>query len=362
MTIFRNEIRTGLLVTITLTALVGVLIYLGAPGVFVAQKSFRIYFDNAAGLEPGAPVLLAGRKIGQITLLHSPVPEKERPKPELEAMIEVQVEKSSRIFTKVQARMTLPSMLGKPVIDFTSGQEASGLAPEGTAFIGERQPGLADAVPTILKKLDPTLAKVTETLGSLQKTSDNLSKLTEKDADIAKALAEYRKFGVHLNELSGPDSSLRRSLANIEKMTGEEGKLSDALDNIGTLTGPDSDLAKAMANAEKFTDGLANNKDINATMRNMREATENLDTQISRLGGKFSSIAGNLDQASHTVKHQPWRLIWPTTKKYPGESGTSSSSAPLVLKKSGTSPATAATTSPAPPARKPWFKRSSSSP
>ena len=38
MNIVRNEIRTGLLVVLTLAALVGVLIYLGAPGVFIPQK------------------------------------------------------------------------------------------------------------------------------------------------------------------------------------------------------------------------------------------------------------------------------------------------------------------------------------
>ena len=65
MNILRNEIRTGLLVVLSLAALVALLLYLGSPGVFVSQKTFYIYFDNAAGLEPGAPVLLAGRKIGR---------------------------------------------------------------------------------------------------------------------------------------------------------------------------------------------------------------------------------------------------------------------------------------------------------
>ncbi len=352
MTIFRNEIRTGLLVVSTVVGLVGLLIYLGSPGVFVAQKTFRIYFDNASGLEPGAPVLLAGRKIGQVTVLHSPVPEKERPEPKLEAMVEIQVAKSSHIFKEVQARMTLPSMLGKPVIDFTSGEESSGLAEENTAFIGDRQPGLSDAVPTILKKLDPVLAKLTDTLGSLQKTSDNLSHLTEDGADMPKALAEFRKFGTHLNELSGPDSSLRRSLANLEKMTGEDGKFAETLDNISTLTGPDSDLAKAMTHAEKFTSGLANNEDIDAALRNIRLAVQNLDRQISRLGDKFSSVAGNLTQASDTVKRQPWRLIWPTTKKYPEEEAASA----IAAKKTPPSSQPAASST----SRRPLFKRNNS--
>ena len=349
MTIFRNEIRTGLLVVSTLVGLVGLMIYLGAPGVFVAQKTFRIYFDNASGLEPGAPVLLAGRRIGMVTELHSPVPEQERPDPKMETMVEIQVDKSAKIFTKVKARMTLPSMLGKPVIDFTTGEEASGLAPENTAFIGERQPGLSDAVPTILEKLDPVLAKLTATLGSLQKTADNLTQLTEEGSDMPKALAEFKKFGVHLNELSGADSSLRRSLANIEKMTGDEGKLAGVLDHLSAITGPESDFAKALANAEKFTSDLANSGDVEAALKSMRQATQNIDRQVTRLGGELHSAAGNLSQATDTVKRQPWRLIWPTTKKYPEEN---SSPGPLAAKKNP-SPVTAA---PAAPARKPLFR------
>ena len=316
MTIFRNEIRTGLLVVTTLTALVALLIYLGAPGVFVAQKTLRIYFDNAAGLEPGAPVLLAGRKIGQIRTLYSPVPEKDRPEPKLETLVEVEVDKSAKIFTKVKAQLTQPSLLGKPVIDFTTGEEASGLAPEGTFFIGERQPGLADAVPTVLEKLDPVLAKATATLENLQKTAHNLSQITSEGSDLPLALAEYRKFGTHLRELSGPNSSLRRSLKNIETLTSDGGKLAQALDNIAVMTGPESDLEKTLANAEKFTSDLSNNKDIAITLKNFRRTSENLETHVARLGSQLSVTAANLQQASDTVKRQPWRLIWPGTKEY----------------------------------------------
>ena len=319
MTIFRNEIRTGLLVVITLVALISLLIYLGAPGIFVAQKTFRIYFDNASGLEPGAPVLLAGRRIGQVTGLHSPVSEQDRPDPTLETMVEVKVDKSAKIFTKVRAQMTLPSLLGKPVIDFTSGEEASGLAPENNAFIGERQPGLSDAVPSILEKIDPALVKATATFESLQKVADNLANLTDEEAELPKVLTEFRMFGSKLNELSGPDSSLRRSLANIEMMTGDDSKIANVLEQLSTLTGPEGDLAKSMANAKTFTAKLATNEDLSPALRSMRQASENLNRQVTNLGGKFSSVGDNLEQASDTVKRQPWRLIWPTTKKYPAD-------------------------------------------
>ncbi len=319
MNILRNEIRTGLLVVLSLAALVALLLYLGSPGVFVSQKTFYIYFDNAAGLEPGAPVLLAGRKIGRVRKLNSPVAEKDRPSPKMETLVEVQVAKSAAIFKKVKAQMTQPSLLGKPVIDFTSGEEASGLAKDGTYLIGERPGGLADAVPTVLEKLSPALLKITSTLDSIQKTADNLTVITDDGSELRVALAEIRKFGTNLNQLSGPGSSLQHTLQNLEKMTGDEGKLGVALGNFAAVTATGGDLTKTLANSEKFTAKLSANKDLEITLRNFRQVSETLDKKMDRLGNMFSEVAANLAQASDTVKRQPWRLIWPSTKKYAPE-------------------------------------------
>jgi hypothetical protein len=316
MNVERNEVRTGLLVFATIAVLVCVLIYLGAPGVLVPQKTYRIYFDNAAGLDTGAEVLLAGRKIGQVRRLFSPVPEKERPTPKMEALVEVQVERGAPIYKRVKAQMTQNGLLGEMLVDFTSGEEASGLAPDGHSFLGERASGLADAVPQILGKIDPVLEKATSTLDSLQSTAANLTKITAEGSDLPIAFAEFRKFGTNLNELSGADGSLRRSLKNIETMTGEDGKLDTALENVTDLTGPGSSLSKTLRNAEQFTADLNNNKDIDSTLRNFRTASEKLNVTVEQLGGQFAAIGGNLEQATDTVKRQPWRLIWPSTKKY----------------------------------------------
>src|SRR3954449_12948158 len=77
MQLQRNEIMTGLLVIGTIAVLAGVLILLGAPGLFRPLVNYSIYFDNAAGIKQGAPVMLAGRKIGQVQKLFSPVSREE---------------------------------------------------------------------------------------------------------------------------------------------------------------------------------------------------------------------------------------------------------------------------------------------
>ena len=77
MQLRRSEIMTGLLVLSTVAVLAFVLIMLGAPGLFRPLVIYKIYFDNAAGIKLGAPVLLAGRKIGQVKSLNSPVSREE---------------------------------------------------------------------------------------------------------------------------------------------------------------------------------------------------------------------------------------------------------------------------------------------
>src|ERR1700732_5337482 len=77
MQLQRNEILTGLLVIGTVAVITGVRILLGAPGLFRPLVTYKIYFDNAGGIKLGAPVLLAGRKIGQVQKLYSPVSREE---------------------------------------------------------------------------------------------------------------------------------------------------------------------------------------------------------------------------------------------------------------------------------------------
>src|SRR5437773_5778555 len=77
MQLQRNEIMTGLLVIATIAVVAFVLVLLGAPGLFRPVVTYKIYFDNAAGIKQGAPVMLAGRKIGQVQKLFSPVSREE---------------------------------------------------------------------------------------------------------------------------------------------------------------------------------------------------------------------------------------------------------------------------------------------
>ena len=132
MQILRNEVRTGLMVLLTLGLVVGVVLYISSPGLFRPLKSFLVYFDNAAGIKPGAAVMLAGRKIGTVAEIQSPVPLNDRPEHKLnyEAMVRVQVAEDSQIYKETTVADAEFRVAGRTGHRFH--QRESGLRPGGT--------------------------------------------------------------------------------------------------------------------------------------------------------------------------------------------------------------------------------------
>jgi ABC-type transporter Mla subunit MlaD len=302
MQLQRNEIMTGLLVIATIAVLAFVLVLLGAPGLFRPLVTYKIYFDNAAGIKQGAPVMLAGRKIGQVQKLFSPVsPEEEKRaqeadaavhppqpnasptpsdgKPRFEARVDVQVDKSAKVYRDARARLMQLGLLGDMAIDITQGTESSGRAKDGETFAGERTPDLSGAAAKMLEAIKPVAAEATSTMKDLQQTAQNLNRLTDANSELTLALGQFKTFGTHLVDLTAPDSALSQSLIKIEKIS----------------------------------TSLSENDNIEVTLQNLRTSSEKLKITVADLG----PVGENLKEFSETIKTQPWRLIWPSTKKYP---------------------------------------------
>jgi phospholipid/cholesterol/gamma-HCH transport system substrate-binding protein len=306
MEIRREEVRTGLLVIVSIAIVTLVLLAIGMPGVFKDTNTYRIYFDNAAGLNQGAPVLLAGRRIGQVTNLVSPVPMRDRPVgyENYETLVQVEVDRSAQIYNKVQVHMLQTSLLGQPVIDFTNGDETSGLATNGSYFVGIRAKdftaAISDAVDVIKNTVTPVAIQAEKTMQELSSTADNLRLLTAPGSNVDQAVTQFRHFGDNLVQISAKGSALQQSLNNIQMLTGSNGHLNVAL-----------------ANVDHLTTQILDQDRVGKTLANLQNATQNLNSIVSEAAPRVDIITANLAQATDTVKRQPWRLVWPTTKKYP---------------------------------------------
>jgi ABC-type transporter Mla subunit MlaD len=317
MQLHKNEIMTGLLVVGTVAVLVFVLVLLGAPGLFRPLVTYKIYVDNAAGIKQGAVVMLAGRKIGQVQKLFSPVSREEERraeeaaaafhaedatasptasngKPKYEARIDVQVDRSAIVYRDAKTRLMSLGLLGEMAIDITQGTEASGRARDGEMFAGERNPDLGEAAAKMLEVIKPVAAEAANTMKDLQTTAQNLNHITDENSELNQALSQVKLFGEHIADMTAPDSALSHSLNNIEKIS----------------------------------TSLTENDNIKITLQNLRASSEKLKTTVSELG----PTGQNIKEFSETIKTQPWRLIYPTTKKSPEKSPTPSEATITVRK------------------------------
>ena len=309
MQLQRNEIMTGLLVIGTIAVVAFLLVLLGAPGLFRPLVTYKIYFDNAVGIKQGAPVMLAGRKIGQVQKLYSPVsPEEEKlaeeaaaaikpaeanaspspsptpGKPRFEVRVDVQVDKNAKVYRDAKTRLMQLGLLGDMAIDITQGTEKSGRAKDGEIFAGERTPDLGEAAAKMLEVIKPVAAEATNTMKDLQQTAQNINRLTDENSELTLALGQFKTFGQHLSDLTAPGSALSHSLANIEKIS----------------------------------TSLTENDNIEVTLRNLRNSSEKIKVATSEI----EPAGQNIKEFSETIKTQPWRLIWPSTKKYAEASPT----------------------------------------
>ena len=314
MRLQKNEIMTGLLVVGTVAVLVFVLVLLGAPGLFRPLVTYKIYVDNAAGIKQGAVVMLAGRKIGQVQKLFSPVSKEEErraeeaaaafhlpeptdektDKPKYEARIDVQVDRNAVVYRDAKTRLMQLGLLGDMAIDITQGTDSSGRARDGEIFAGERTPDFSEAASKMLEIIKPVATEATKTMTGLQTTADNINHLTDENSELSQALAQVKLFGEHMADMTAPDSALSHSLNNIEKIS----------------------------------DSLTENDNIKLTLENLRASSERLKITMHDL----EPVGKNLSEFSETVKTQPWRLIYPTTKKYPEKSPTPSEATITVRK------------------------------
>jgi ABC-type transporter Mla subunit MlaD len=299
MQILRNEVRTGLMVLLTLGLVVGVVLYISSPGLFKPLKSFLVYFDNAAGIKPGAAVMLAGRKIGTVADIQSPVPLNDRPEHKLnyEAMVRVQVAEDSQIYKETSVAMRSFGLLAELVIDFTNGNADSGLAEPNAKFVGTRSPDLAEIGPLIILKLDPVLKQSELTLAELQKTSHNLTVLTSQESALTGTLKSFGMVGENLKTLTAKGGGIDATLASAHEV----------LNNVKDVTvqlQKDNNLEKSLAN-------------FKAASGKLKVILDSLDKTMGTLLPRLDVIVGDLSELTGKLKQQPWRVIWPSTIKYP---------------------------------------------
>lgn len=302
----RSEVRTGIFFVATFGLLLGVVLFLTAPGLFRSLKEFEVFFDNAGGLKPGASVNIGGRKIGQVLEIDSPVPKALRPTqhPDFEVLVKIRVDSNARVYRDAVARMGSNGLLAEMMIDFVQGNEESGLAERGSTFIGERQLDVSSVAAKAIKTLEPVAAAAEATLKDLKVTIGTLNAFFGQGSDLQASISNIRRVGENMASISSKEGSLGVAMENVRILTER-------------LASDDGPLTQALKKARDAMDQLSKDNALQKTLANIRLVSERLERLLASLQPKLNQTAANAEQLTDTLKRQPWRIIYPTTKQYP---------------------------------------------
>ena len=127
-------------------------------------------------------------------------------------------------------------------------------------------------------------------LNKLRLTADNLTTITSPDGALSHSLANFQDF---TSKLKADDGPLMGTLNNLQKTTAAINK--------------DDRVEKVLENFESAS-ARANT------------AARNADALLVGIRPSVQKTTENLAQMTDTLKRQPWRILWPSTKKYDGPS------------------------------------------
>ena len=171
------------------------------------------------------------------------------------------------------------------------------MAEPNAKFVGTRSPDLAEVGPLIIQKLEPALKQSEATLAELQRTSHNLTVLTAQDSVLTGTLKNFEAVGANLKSITEKGGGIDSALVSVH----------DVLSNVKDVTGQlqkDNNLEKTLAN-------------FKASSAQLKIILDSLDKTMGSVLPKLDLIVDDLSQLTGKLKQQPWRVIWPSTIKYP---------------------------------------------
>jgi phospholipid/cholesterol/gamma-HCH transport system substrate-binding protein len=279
----RLRFRLGLFVVATIAALIIlVAMFSAVPNFFVSVNRYFIVLDDATGISSGTPVRRSGVRIGQVSRV-------ELNDETGEVRVTIEVPKRYKIYQNEEAVVTR-TVLGDPAIDFVPRPEApakDGKAPEAAPPPPEPFPGSseesqvpgAQPIPPGAELRGRTQRNISSSLAELNKTVENLNKLV---APVSRAISE---FTVTAQNWGGVGERVNVLLAT------NQDKLVKTLDNVNDTFSRANEIL-----------GPENQKNLNATLKNVRNASDSLDSLTRSTDELLKSSQVTLKNVNNSLK------------------------------------------------------------
>ncbi len=316
------------LVLLTLVALLGWLL----PRLRPARGTlYHFYVEDTAGLPEGTEVKFRGLVVGQVMRVGLDE-EKSRAAHVPWFRVEFQAnDEGARVlnlwsFRQVALDKEVP-VVGATVVSLVDPTMPGGHTPTGDALTLKKPEdnALPGPVQEIADNLNEVLVNFNGTVqslrGSLGVRPDELG--DDRHANLALCLQRDVYPLAEPGVPSGRPTRLAATLGNLGDMATSFQTVGE---HLATITGEDGPANRALQRVDSLAASLQDeNKpvlhmftDLRKTSGELRADFARVDELLARISPMIERGTSNAEQMTDTLKRQPWRVVWPSTKKYDG--------------------------------------------
>ena len=331
------EVKVGVLILVSLGILAAFVLVMGGLSF---EKTYTLYvdFDNPGGLQSGAPVRVAGVKVGKVSelsFLGGKIDPKTNRRTLVRAKIAVEARVKESIHEDADFYVTTQGVLGEQYMAIDPGSPQKPVMPEGTIVKGIDPPRLDLFLAKAYELLDTTMNGIrnnrelisdiaTNTAGLLKglntTLTENRERINRTMANLESLSAEANTLTVHARSQYVDNPKIARTIDNIDKLSSELHKdsgpmLKDARESLANLNRASKAVGgeEEQAKLKKTIDDVAQlAARANATAADAQAIVAHIKKGKGSVGALVmdEAIYDDVQELVRDLKHNPWKFFW----------------------------------------------------
>lgn len=331
------EVKVGALILVSLGILAAFVIIMGGLSF---EKTYTVYvdFDNPGGMQAGAPVRVAGVKVGKVkelAFMGGKIDPKTNRRTLVRATLNIEQRVRESIHDDADFYVTTQGVLGEQFLAIDPGSPQKPVLAENTIVKGIDPPRLDLFLAKAYELLDTTINGIrnnrelisdiaTNTAGLLKNLngtlSENRERINRTVANLESLTAEANTLAVHARTQYVDNPKIARTIDNVDRISTELAKdsgpmLKDAREAIANLNRA-SKVVGGEAEEQKLRKALEDVAQLaaraNATAADAQAIVQHIKKGNGTVGALVmdEAIYDDVQEMLRDLKHNPWKFFW----------------------------------------------------
>lgn len=225
-----SQLKVGVLVLVAITALTSLIFLMSGSsgGLFSRRITVHSYFENAAGLKPGAPVTLQGVSIGTVKMIRIVPQRKLTP---VEVVMRISLHYSADLRKDSLASLETAGVLGDTMVDIDSSHATGPPLVNGDEVPTTETPNLAD----VIKSSQSTIEQVNVILAKVNTLADALGTGKGSIGQLINDPSLYNNATQAVNQLQTLFNQVNKGQGTLGKLVTEDTLYNRANETVSRL-------------------------------------------------------------------------------------------------------------------------------